>query len=222
MDGVAKEDCPKFNPRPGWGLNLGPPGLQSEISLTAPTSHTGKQLLSEAESQSMDGVAKEECPKFNPRPGWELNIGPPGLQSEISLTALNSYAGKQLLSEAESQSMDGVAKEECPKFNPRPGRGLNLGPPGLQSDISPTALTSHTGKQLLSEAESQSTDGVAKEGCPKFNPRPGRGLNLGPPGLQLEISPTALTSHTGKQLLSEVKSQSMDGVAKEGCPKFNL
>ena len=40
------------------------------------------------------------------------------------------------------------------------------------------------------------TDGVAKEGHPKFNPRPGRGLNPGPPGWQSEILPTVATSHT--------------------------
>ena len=34
-----------------------------------------------------------------------------------------------------SLSMDGVAKESHPKFNPRPGRGMNLGPPGWQSEI---------------------------------------------------------------------------------------
>ena len=38
--------------------------------------------------------------------------------------------------------------------------------------------------------------GVVKEGCPKFNPRPRQGLNLGPPGWQSEIIPTVLTSHT--------------------------
>ena len=41
-----------------------------------------------------------------------------------------------------------------------------------------------------------STDGVAKEGRPKFNPRPGRGLNPGPHGWQSEILPTVPTSHT--------------------------
>ena len=34
---------------------------------------------------------------------------------------------------------------------------------------------------------SLSTDGVAKEGGPKFNRRPGRGLNLGPSGWQSQI-----------------------------------
>ena len=40
------------------------------------------------------------------------------------------------------------------------------------------------------------TDGVAKEGLPKFNPRPGRELNPGPPGWQSEILPTVPTSHS--------------------------
>ena len=31
---------PKFNPRPGQGLNPGPSGWQSEILPTVPTSHT--------------------------------------------------------------------------------------------------------------------------------------------------------------------------------------
>ena len=35
-------------------------------------------------------------------------------------------------------------KEAHPKFNLRPGRRLNSGPPGWQSVILPTALTSHT------------------------------------------------------------------------------
>ena len=44
---------------------------------------------------------------------------------------------------------------------------------------------------------SLSTDGaVAKEGSPKFYPRPGRGLNPGPHGWQSEILPTVLASHT--------------------------
>ena len=43
---------------------------------------------------------------------------------------------------------------------------------------------------------SLSTDGVAKEGRPKFNPRPGRRLNPGPSGWQSEILPTVPTSHT--------------------------
>ena len=42
-----------------------------------------------------------------------------------------------------------------------------------------------------------STDGVAKEGHPKFNPRPGQGLNQGPSGWQSEILPTVPTSQTG-------------------------
>ena len=37
---MAKEGRPKFNPRPGRGLNPGPSGWQSEIILTVPTSHT--------------------------------------------------------------------------------------------------------------------------------------------------------------------------------------
>ena len=37
MDDVAKEGCPKFNPRPGWGLNPGPHGWQSEILPTVLT-----------------------------------------------------------------------------------------------------------------------------------------------------------------------------------------
>ena len=37
---------------------------------------------------------------------------------------------------------------------------------------------------------------MAKEGRPKFNPRPGRGLNPGPPGWQPEILPAVPTSHT--------------------------
>ena len=40
------------------------------------------------------------------------------------------------------------------------------------------------------------TDGVVKEGRPKFNLRPGRGLNQGPSGWQSEVSPTVTTSHT--------------------------
>ena len=40
--------------------------------------------------------------------------------------------------------MDIVVKEGCPKFNPQPGRGLNQGPPGWQSEILPTVLTLHT------------------------------------------------------------------------------
>ena len=40
------------------------------------------------------------------------------------------------------------------------------------------------------------TDGVAKEGLSKFNPRPGRELNPGPPGWQSEILPTVPTSHS--------------------------
>ena len=35
---------------------------------------------------------------------------------------------------------------------------------------------------------------MAKEGRPKFNPRPGRGLNSGPSGWQSEILPTVPTS----------------------------
>ena len=42
---------------------------------------------------------------------------------------------------------------------------------------------------------SLSTDSVAKEGRPKFNPRPGRGLNPGPPGWQSKVLPTVPTSH---------------------------
>ena len=51
--------------------------------------------------------------------------------------------------------------------------------------------TTHNGLTSLS------TDGVAKEGRPKFNPRTkrGRGLNPRPHGWQSEILPTALTSH---------------------------
>ena len=41
---------------------------------------------------------------------------------------------------------------------------------------------------------SLSKDGVTKEGLPKFNPRPGRGLNPGTSGWQSEILPTAPTS----------------------------
>ena len=41
-----------------------------------------------------------------------------------------------------------------------------------------------------------STDGVAKEGHPKFNPQPDQGLNPGPSGYQSEILPTVPTSHT--------------------------
>ena len=41
---MAKEDHPKFNPRPGWGLNPGPSGWQSEILPTVPASHTLHQL----------------------------------------------------------------------------------------------------------------------------------------------------------------------------------
>ena len=43
MDSVAKTGRPKFNPRPGWGLNPGPSGLQSEILPTVPTSHVSYQ-----------------------------------------------------------------------------------------------------------------------------------------------------------------------------------
>ena len=39
--------------------------------------------------------------------------------------------------------MDIVAKEGCLKFNPRPGRGLNPGPSGWQSEILPTVPTLH-------------------------------------------------------------------------------
>ena len=31
MDDVAKKGRPKFNPQPGWGLNLGPSSWHSEI-----------------------------------------------------------------------------------------------------------------------------------------------------------------------------------------------
>ena len=48
------------------------------------------------------------------------------------------------------------------------------------------------------ERREMSTDGVAKEGRPEFNPRPGQGLNPEPPGGLSEILPTALTSHTYK------------------------
>ena len=41
---------------------------------------------------------------------------------------------------------------------------------------------------------SLSTDGVVKEGRPKFNLRPGRGLKPGPPGSQSAILPTVLNS----------------------------
>ena len=44
MDGVAKEGRPKFNPRPGRGLNPGPSGWQSEILPTVPTSHTPREV----------------------------------------------------------------------------------------------------------------------------------------------------------------------------------
>ena len=47
---------------------------------------------------------------------------------------------------------------------------------------------------------SLSTGGVAKEGGPKFNPRPDRELNSEPPGWQLETLPTALTSSRGNLL----------------------
>ena len=46
--------------------------------------------------------------------------------------------------------------------------------------------------------ERRETRPVAKEGRPKFNPRPGRGLNPGPSGWQSEILPTVPTSHTLK------------------------
>ena len=39
MDGLAKESCPKYNPQPGWGLNPGPRGWQSEILATVLTLH---------------------------------------------------------------------------------------------------------------------------------------------------------------------------------------
>ena len=42
-------------------------------------------------SLSMDGVAKEGRPKFNPQLGWELNPGPPGWQSEMLPTALTLH-----------------------------------------------------------------------------------------------------------------------------------
>ena len=45
-------------------------------------------------------------------------------------------------------------------------------------------------------------DGVAKEGRPKFNPQPGRGLNPGPSRWQSEILPTVPTSHKTKCLPS--------------------
>ena len=51
-----------------------------------------------------------------------------------------------------SLSTDGVAKESLPKFNPRPCRGLNPGPPGWQSEILPTALTSHTTRGKISSS----------------------------------------------------------------------
>ena len=51
-----------------------------------------------------------------------------------------------------------------------------------------------TSRDQTKSLTSLSTDGVAKEGRSKFNPRLGRGLNPGPPGWQSEISSTALTS----------------------------
>ena len=51
-------------------------------------------------------------------------------------------------------------------------------------------------KDYTNGLTSLSTDGVAKEGLLKFNPRPGRGVNSGPSGWQSEILPTVPTSHT--------------------------
>ena len=53
-----------------------------------------------------------------------------------------------------------------------------------------------TSRDQTNSLTSLSTDGVAKEGLPKFNPRPGRGLNPGPSGWQSEVLQTVLTSHT--------------------------
>ena len=58
--------------------------------------------------------------------------------------------------------------------------------------VHPLQLTDHnTGISLLLSTSAwvllSPKDGVAKEGRPKFNPRPGRGLNPGPPGWQSEI-----------------------------------
>ena len=52
-----------------------------------------------------------------------------------------------------------------------------------------------SGDSLLNR-EGWNVCGVAKEGCLKFNPRPGRGLNPEPSGWQSEILPTVPTSHT--------------------------
>ena len=53
-------------------------------------------------------------------------------------------------------------------------------------------------------------DGVAKEGHPNFNPRPGQRLNPGPHGWQSEIFSTALTSHT-KQERHSIRLSQMNG-----------
>ena len=54
-----------------------------------------------------------------------------------------------------------------------------------------------TSRDKTNGLTSLSKDGVAKEGRPKFNPRPGRRLNPRPSGWQSEILPTMPTSHTG-------------------------
>ena len=45
-------------------------------------------------------------------------------------------------------------------------------------------------RDLTNGLTSLSTDGVAKERCPKFDPGPSRGLNKGPTVWQSEILPT--------------------------------
>ena len=51
-----------------------------------------------------------------------------------------------------------------------------------------------------------STDGVVKEGRPKFNPQPGQGLNPGRSGWQPENLPNVPTSHTHIQYISTISN----------------